>query len=168
MICIWSSWCHCHRIMSCFIEIQYGLPFWCRLTQVVLEKRLLNWWSVVVVGVIVAAAAAAECHQCFDAVGLVADGHQVHYKTTIWTTRLEFLSVLLLLLQPFYGSLDFVRATWVSRYQRGKTIKVKTNLDLLEQESEWQWHHLGHMQICTSPQTDHHASIPPLLSVLQC
>jgi len=22
---------------------------------------------------------------------------------------------------------------------------------LLEQESEWQWHQLGHMQICTSP-----------------
>jgi len=24
--------------------------------------------------------------------------------------------------------------TWVSRYQKGKTRKVKTNLDLLEQE----------------------------------
>ena len=34
MICIWSSWCHCHPIISCFIKI------W--LTQVVLEKRLLN------------------------------------------------------------------------------------------------------------------------------
>jgi len=29
-------------IISCFIKIQNGLPFWCRLTQVVLEKRLLN------------------------------------------------------------------------------------------------------------------------------
>jgi len=28
--------------------------------------------------------------------------------------------------------------------------------------SEWQWHQLGRMQIGTSPQTDNHASIPPL------
>ena len=25
-------------------------------------------------------------------------------------------------------------------------------------DSEWQWHQLGHMQICTSPQTDNHTS----------
>jgi len=31
---------------------------------------------------------------------------------------------------------------------------------LLEQESEWQWHQLG--QLCTSLQTDNHASTPPL------
>ena len=42
MICTWSSWCHCHPIISCCSKIQNGLPFWCRLTQVVLEKRLLN------------------------------------------------------------------------------------------------------------------------------
>jgi len=33
-----SSWCHCHPIISCSSKIQNGLPFWCRLTQVVLEK----------------------------------------------------------------------------------------------------------------------------------
>jgi len=39
----------------------------------------------------------------------------------------------------------------------------KTDLDLLKQEiSEWQWYQLGHMQICTSSQTDNHASTPPL------
>jgi len=27
MICIWSSWYHCHRIISCFIRIQIGLTF---------------------------------------------------------------------------------------------------------------------------------------------
>ena len=27
---------------------------------------------------------------------------------------------------------------------------------------EWQWHQLGHMQVCTSLQTDNHASTPPL------
>jgi len=46
----------------------------------------------------------------------------------------------------------------VSRYQKGKT-----NLDFTEaRDSEWQWHQLGHMQVCTSLQTDNHASTPPL------
>ena len=45
MICIWSSWCHCHPIISCSSKIQNGLPFWCRLIQVVLEKRQLNGCS---------------------------------------------------------------------------------------------------------------------------
>jgi len=45
----------------------------------------------------------------------------------------------------------------VSRYQKGKT-----NLDLTEaRDSEWQWHQLGHMQVCTSLQTDNHTSTPP-------
>jgi len=36
----------------------------------------------------------------------------------------------------------------VSRYQKGKT-----NLDFTEaRDSEWQWHPLGHMQVCTSSQ----------------
>ena len=29
-------------------------------------------------------------------------------------------------------------------------------------DSEWQWHQLGHMQVCTSLQTDNHASTSPL------
>jgi len=46
----------------------------------------------------------------------------------------------------------------VSQYQKGKT-----NLDFTEaRESEWQWHQLDHMQVCTSLQTDNHASTPPL------
>jgi len=46
----------------------------------------------------------------------------------------------------------------VSRYQKGKT-----NLDFTEARgSEWQWHQLGHMQVCTSLQTDNHASTPAL------
>ena len=40
---------------------------------------------------------------------------------------------------------------------------VKTNLDFTEaRDSEWQWHQLSHMQVCTSLQTDNHASTPPL------
>ena len=43
------------------------------------------------------------------------------------------------------------------------TRKVKTNLDFTEaRDSDWQWHQLGHMQICTSLQTDNHTSTPPL------
>ena len=58
--------------------------------------------------------------------------------------------------QPFNGL--FSRTTWVSRYQKGKT-----NLDFTgARDSEWQWHQLGHMQVCTLLQTDNHASTPPL------
>jgi len=38
VICIWSSWCHYHPIISCSSKIQNGLPFWCRPTRVVLGK----------------------------------------------------------------------------------------------------------------------------------
>jgi len=53
---------------------------------------------------------------------------------------------------PFSGT------TLVSRYQKGKN-----NLDFTEaRDSEWQWHQLGHMQVCTLLQTDNHTSTPPL------
>jgi len=58
---------------------------------------------------------------------------------------------------PFNGF--FSGTTRVSRYQKGKT-----NVDFAEaRDSEWQWHQLGHMQVCTSLQTDNHASTPPLI-----
>ena len=69
--------------------------------------------------------------------------HRLHTTTTI-------------LLQPFNGPLS--GTTRVRRYQKGKT-----NLDFTgARDSEWQWHQLGHMQVCTSLQTDNHASTPPL------
>jgi len=53
---------------------------------------------------------------------------------------------------PFSGT------TQVSWYQ-----KAKTNLDFTEaRDSEWQWHQLDHMQVCTSLQTHNHAGTPPL------
>ena len=59
-------------------------------------------------------------------------------------------------LYTFNGPLSEI--TRVSRYQKGKT-----NLDFNgARDSEWQWHQLGHMQVCTSLQTDNHASTPPL------
>ena len=43
------------------------------------------------------------------------------------------------------------------------TRKVKTNLDFTEaKDSEWQWHQLGDMQVCTSLPADNHARTPPL------
>jgi len=54
--------------------------------------------------------------------------------------------------RPFSGT------TQVSRYQKGIT-----NLDFTEaRDIEWQWHQLGHMQVCTWLQTDNHTSTPPL------
>ena len=46
--------------------------------------------------------------------------------------------------------------TPVSRYQKGKI-----NVNFTEaKDSEWQWHQLGHIQVCTSLQADNHASTP--------
>jgi len=54
--------------------------------------------------------------------------------------------------------------TQVSRYQKGKT-----SLDFTEaRDNEWQWHQLCHMQVCTSLQTDNHASTPPLSFLQAC
>jgi len=49
--------------------------------------------------------------------------------------------------------------TQVSRYQKGKT-----NLDFTgARDSVWQWHQLGHVQVCTSLKTDNHASTSLLM-----
>jgi len=44
------------------------------------------------------------------------------------------------------------------------TRQVKPIWILLKQprDSKWQWHQLGHMQVCTSLQTDNYTSTPPL------
>jgi len=56
----------------------------------------------------------------------------------------------------FNGS--FSGTTRVGRYKNGKT-----DLDFTEaRDNEWQWHQLGQMQVCTSLQTDNHASTSPL------
>jgi len=52
----------------------------------------------------------------------------------------------------------FSVTTQVSWYQKGKT-----NLDFTEaRDSDWQWHQLGHMQVCTLLQTDNHTSTRPI------
>jgi len=70
--------------------------------------------------------------------------------TTLWMKKTHTHT------HPFNG--PFSGTTQVGRYQKGKT-----NLDFTEaRDSEWQWHQLGHMQVCTLLQTDNHASTPPL------
>jgi len=57
---------------------------------------------------------------------------------------------------PFNGPLS--GTTQVGWYQNRKI-----NLDFTEaRDSEWQRHQLGHMQVCTSLQTDNQASTSPL------
>jgi len=53
----------------------------------------------------------------------------------------------------------FFQDNWISRYQKDKPFWI-----LLEQEMMgWQWHQLDHTHIiCTSLQTDNHASTSPL------
>jgi len=74
----------------------------------------------------------------------------------------ECTQKLLLLLHLFNGL--FSRTTRVSRHQKGKPFWI-----LLEQEMmRWHVHQLDHMQIiCTSLQTDNHATPVPHHSVLQ-
>ena len=79
--------------------------------------------------------------------------------TTLWHYTNRFIIIIIIRdthTHPFNGPLS--RTTRVSRYQKGKT-----NLDFTEaRDSGWQRHQLGHMQVCTSLQTDNHASTPPL------
>jgi len=108
------------------------LPFWHQPTRVVLDKAPLN--------------------------GCV---HYVNNDSimiiTIFCNEFAYQKVCILTHTHTFNG-PFSRTTRVSRYQKGKT-----NLDFTEtRDSEWQWHRLGHMQVCTSLQTDNHASTPPL------
>jgi len=64
-------------------------------------------------------------------------------------------TIVLLLFWIFSGT------TRVSRYQKGKTRKVKPIWIYRARDSEWQWHLLCYMQVCTSSQittpTFHHS-----------
>jgi len=66
-------------------------------------------------------------------------------------------------MQKHVGKAAFVIDSCVT-YTHTRTHPFYSPLDFTEaRDSEWQWHYLGHMQIYTPPQTDNHASIPPLL-----
>ena len=40
--CIWPSWCHCHSLSLASVKSRLVIPFWHRLTRVVLDKGPLN------------------------------------------------------------------------------------------------------------------------------
>jgi len=46
MTCIWSSWCHCHPIVSCFIKIQTGLTFFVPAYPGFHGKEAIKWQPV--------------------------------------------------------------------------------------------------------------------------
>ena len=85
----------------------------------------------------------------------------MYFSLIVWNRFSVILkSILHTHTHPFNGPLS--GTTRVGRYQKGKTY-----LDFTEaRDSEWQWHQLGHMQVCTSLQADNHASTS-LLSFLQ-
>jgi len=103
-------------------------------------KRHLDWFSHV-----------CRAHSCVQ-----HSCTQTDHATYIGNTALAVVSHTHTHTHPFNG--PFSGTTRVSRYQKGKT-----NLDFTEAtDSEWQWHQLGCMQVCTSLQTDNHVSTPPL------
>jgi len=79
--------------------------------------------------------------------------YQLYYHYYLFASRTHT--------HPFNG--PFSETAWVSQYQKGKT-----DLDFTEARvSEWQWHQLGHMQVCTLHLghlvwTDNYTSTPPL------
>ena len=78
--------------------------------------------------------------------------YYIHFFTQVLGIALHTHTHTHLFNGPFSGT------TRVSRYQKGNT-----NLDFCEaRDSEGQWHQLGRMQVCTSLQTDNHASTPLL------
>ena len=81
---------------------------------------------------------------------------ETHLFNHVYVTNCLMPAIQVTHTHPFNGPLS--GTTQVSRYQKGKT-----NLDFTKaRDSEWQWHQLGHMQVCTALQTDNHASTPPL------
>ena len=82
----------------------------------------------------------------------ISDDHKAVHITYTRNTALHILGLCThtqTVLRP-----SWTGTTWVSWHQKGKNQEGKTNPNLLEQE--WQWHKLGHMQICTLIQTQLH------------
>ena len=40
--CTWPNWCHCHLLSLASVKCRLFLPFWYRLTRIVLDKGPLN------------------------------------------------------------------------------------------------------------------------------
>ena len=115
-----------------------------RHIQQLVDINLVNTTATNVVQ-LSAAASSAEVNTVSYSVGMTYTSYDLMALYNIHTYT-----------HPLNGPLS--GTTQVSRYQKGKT-----NLDFTgARDSEWQWHQLGYMQVCTSLQTDNHSSTPPL------
>ena len=145
--CIWPSWCHCHSLSLASEKSRLVLPFWYRLTLVVLDKGPLNGGVCVYINARISIVIIMPCCSVISAQLLLRQNDNSRFLINCAAQAYT---------HPFNGLLS--GTTHVSRYQKGKT-----NLDFTEaRDSEWQWYQLGYMQVCTSLRIDNHASIPPL------
>jgi len=175
--CIWPRGFHCHSLSLASVKSRLVLPFWYRLTRVVPDKGPLNGCVCIIfwmfntskaASVAGAAATLTSVVQRQIAADTSEERQQSRYNRTchfrIISQPITSCTHMFTLPQhithththQFNGPLS--GTTRVSGYQKGKT-----NLDFTEaRDSEWQWHSMSHMQVCTSLQTDNHASAPPL------
>ena len=119
-------------------------PIWILLKQEIVSGSTISW-------------AICKCAHRSRQITTPAPHHSVFYRPDALLAAQPTVSKHCIIsynthTHPFNGPLS--GTTQVSRYQKGKT-----NLDFTEaRDSEWQWH----QQVCTSLQTDNHASTPPL------
>ena len=73
-------------------------------------------------------------------------------KSTYWCNNIYILKMDYTQACAFNGPL-----TGLSRWAGTRKVNQSEARD-----SEWQWHQLVHMKVCTSLQTDNHANTPPL------
>jgi len=67
--CIWPSSCQCHSLSLASVKSRLVIPFWYRLTRVVLDKGSLN--GCVGVGMVV---------ECTDGAGISTEGNSRTHK----------------------------------------------------------------------------------------
>ena len=144
--CIWPSWCHCHSLSLASVKSRLVLPFWYRLARVVPDKGPLNGCVFLILW---SSRSKSVLFLAFWVICWKADQRTASH-IYCWNSSHTHTHIRLMALCS--------GTTRVSRHQKGKT-----NLDFTEaRDSEWQWHQLGHMQVCTLLQTDNNASTPPL------
>ena len=136
MDCIWSSWCHCHPIISCFnIKFQNG-SCWCQLTQTVLENRPLNGCSHSSVVLLLERTELSVCigHDCelckngwskWDAIWVVYSGRpkKLQIRWGIWIQKWNILGDKCPLCWPTVKCSDYVAVVWMQNTSLTKWIK---------------------------------------------
>jgi len=70
MISVWSSWCHYHPIISCFIKIQNGLHSRCWLTRLSGKEYVIHCWKLVGAGAHITVVSECLCVLCVTLTGI--------------------------------------------------------------------------------------------------